>query len=346
MRLAGPLVTTGSTASPAGGIGQPSTTVLYGNQNVDLGLLSGVRLDAGFFLDRENRFSLDWNGLWVPPGTQTFSASSDSNGNPVLSRPFFNASTGLNGVFVNSLPGVAAGTISVETKSQMEGFEFNGGFHTYYQGNLHLESLFGFRYLRLAERLNIQEQINPLQSGFLTYLGNFVNAPNSLSDYDSFSTTNQFFGPQIGARISWEQKWFTLDAFGKLALGVTSEQTNINGTTTLISPNGNQTANGGILALPSNIGAHNRTEFGILPEVGFNLYVNLTSNVRLNMGYSLMMWNHVLRPGDQYDLGLTPGQIPGSPFYGNTTGPVRPAYRFNDSFFFANTFNIGLEFHY
>ena len=347
MRLASPLVTVGSPLDQhPGALGQPGTSVVFGNNTVDFGLLSGARLEGGLFLEKSNTFSVDVAGFWTIPVTQTFSIGSDANGNPLIARPIFNVVLQREAALINSSPGNLAGSLTIDAKSEMQGMEFNARYHTYTMERFHSDFLVGFRYLRLAERLRIQEQINPINNMFLTYQGNFVAAPNSLADQDSFQTSNQFFGPQIGARVSWEYRWLSLEGFAKLGLGVTEQQTTIDGSTTMVSPAGNQTTAGGILALPSNIGNHNRAVLGVVPEFGLTIGVDVTQHVRLNLGYSMLLWNHVVRPGNQYDHNVNPTQVPGSPTFGPSTGPTAPTYRFNDELFWSNTFNVGIEFHY
>jgi hypothetical protein len=139
-----------------------------------------------------------------------------------------------------------------------------------------------------------------------------------------------------------------MTGFAKLALGGTRQSTSIAGSTTVLSPSGAVTASapGGILALPTNIGSHNRTVFGILPEFGLNLGVELTQCVRLNLGYSFMLWSHVVRPGGQFDRNINPALAPSTPPPIPVGGPQGPIYQFNDELFWAHSFNIGLEFHY
>ena len=86
-----------------------------------------------------------------------------------------------------------------------------------------------------------------------------------LSDYDDFNAVNQFYGLQIGSSAKWETDMFYVERFGKLGLGVNNQEVDINGQTAL---DGTRVTSGGILALPSNIGNHSRTTFGIVPESG------------------------------------------------------------------------------
>lgn len=349
MGLATPLVTSGSQNDAApGAFGQSSTQTLFGANSINFNLFSGVRLGAGVFLDENDRFSLEWTGTLFLPNYSNYAISSDGNGNPTIARPIFNVSSGLQGAFLNSLPGVLAGSINVDAKSQFATTEFNARMHGYFGQSFHVDGLFGFRYMQLNESLTMNERVNPLVPGFASFDGATIGPPDTLHDYDSFGTKNKFFGAQVGAHASYEYKCFTFESFFKLALGGTIEQTNIAGATTLVTPTGTTVAPGSILALPSNIGNYSRTVFGIVPEFGLNLGVDLCQNVRLKLGYSFLMWNHVVRPGNQLNPNVNPGQVPGSPAgtFANVTGPVSPVYRFNDELFWGHTFNLGVEFHY
>jgi hypothetical protein len=344
------LVTTGSQNDNApGALGQSSTAVLYGGNPISFNLFSGVKLEAGLFLDENDRFSLDWTGTLFFPNYSSFSTGSDGNGNPVLARPIFNIASGAQGAFLTSLPGTLNGTINIDSKSQFGSTEFNARIHGYFGESLHIDGLFGFRYMQLNESMTFNEHIDPLVAGFASFDGATINPPSSLHDFDSFETKNKFFGAQFGARASYEYKYFTLEGFVKLALGGTVEQTQIAGSTTLVTPGApNVTAPGSILAVPSNIGTYSRTVFGIVPEFGLNLGIDLCQNVRLKLGYSFLMWNHVVRPGEQINPNVNPGQVPGSPanVFANVSGPMGPTYRFADELFWAHTFNLGVEFHY
>ena len=344
----GPLVTSGP--PPNGGtLGQPSTTVLFGDHNVDFNFFSGIRLEGGLFLDHDDRFSLEVIGFWLFPNTQSFFIASDDKGNPRIVRPIFRVELGREGFALNSSPNLFAGKLTIDNKSEMAGFELNARYHSYIHERLHADVLLGFRYARLAERLQIDEQIKPVGNGSINFQGpTKYFSPNFLTDEDIFRTVNHFVGPQVGGRLACEYGPLTAECFAKLAIGASEEQTTIDGSTSLNDGAGNRkTATGGILALPSNIGNHNRTVLGILPELGLNLGVELTHHVRLNLGYSLLLWNHVVRPGSQYDRSVNLTQVPSSPTFGMTTPfPLTPTYRFNDEFFWSHTFNIGLEVHY
>src|SRR5207302_1975075 len=128
--------------------------------------------------------------------------------------------------------------------------------------------LAGFRFLRLRESLSIEDRLRPLQLNRLPFEGVGLDLTDSLADQDSFRTTNNFYGGQVGGSLRWEGEWFSVCGYAKVALGATDQTADIAGSTTLITPGGTQTASGGILALPSNIGQHHRTAFGVVPEAG------------------------------------------------------------------------------
>ena len=344
MRLESPLATIGSVTDPRQGVlGQPGTGVLYGQEQVSSGLTSGVRFGAGVFLDQENCFSLECVGIIFAPNTQTFRTVSDPAGNPVLARPVFGTDLGRESSFLTASPNVFAGSINIQTTSQLSGVECNGRWHGYCGERLHFDGLVGLRYLRLAERLQINEGHSGLNGIPLPFNG--VNY-DSLTVLDSFATTNNFFGTQLGGRLTWESDLVSLAAFAKLGLGATMEHVNINGSTTFMSAvNPTTTVNGGVLALPSNIGDHNHTVFGVLPEMGVNVGINLTDHLRLNMGYSTLLWR-VARPGLQYDHNVNTSYAPSSQNYGMTGGPAAPTFRNNDELFWSHNITIGMEFHY
>jgi hypothetical protein len=94
---------------------------------------------------------------------------------------------------------------------------------------------------------------------------------------------------------------------------------------------------GGILALDSNIGNHNRTRFGAMPEFGLNMRYQWSCLWTLSAGYTLIGLTNVVRPGDQIDLQLDPAQFPpGQP-------GTFPEFAFKDSDLWLQGFNIGIE---
>jgi hypothetical protein len=346
-RVATPLATTGSANDPhPGALGQPGTVVLFGSTHVDPGMFSGIRGEVGVFLDDCDFFSLQCIGFYLFPNHATFAQTSDATGNPLLARPFFNVVAMRPAAFVDALPNVVAGGFNIDARSEFVGAEVNAACHAYGDRRWHAEGLFGFRYLHLGEQLTIADQFRPLADNILTFEGTPVNMGSSLADMDSFRTTNDFYGLQLGAALSWEGDWFTVGTFAKVALGGNDEVVDINGSTTLLSPAGNQTAVGGILALPTNIGHHTRTTLAYVPEGGINVAVKVTPHIQLVAGYSFLFWSAVARPGSQIDPFVNPSRVPTDNSFGTTTGPGRPLFSFQEDSFYLQQINVGVQIHY
>ncbi len=118
-RAPGPLATTGFIGDlNAGALGQPGTAVVFGSKDTDFGMFSGIRVEAGFFLDADNCFSLEGVGQYVFPNHQRFALASDAGGNPLIARPVTDAASGIPVAFVDSLPTLVAGGISIDQRSE------------------------------------------------------------------------------------------------------------------------------------------------------------------------------------------------------------------------------------
>ena len=96
---------------------------------------------------------------------------------------------------------------------------------------------------------------------------------------------------------------------------------------------------GGLLALPSNIGSYNRNQFGVLPELQFNLNYQLNPCWKFTVGYTIFGLTNVVRASSQVDTRVDTNQIP--PAQG--TGPFTfPAFAFHNSDVLIQGINVGL----
>ena len=180
----------------------------------------------------------------------------------------------------------------------------------------------------------------------LTFRGLAVSPGDLLVDEDAFLCYNQFYGFQVGGRARWEQPNFYVDVTGKVGMGVTDQRVRIEGFSGLASPFGNLTTPGGILAVATNSGEHNRQVFGVVPELGVNVGMDLCRNWRFKAGYTFLMWNGVARPGMQIDRSVNTSQVPTDQDFSTVSGPARPRFEFKEEVFFLQAFNFGLEFHF
>jgi hypothetical protein len=191
-----------------------------------------------------------------------------------------------------------------------------------------MKLLAGFRYLNLREELSITDTTN------------VSNGSHSL-DTDQFSTRDQFYGGQIGARSFFGGHRLSLELDGRVAIGSNRQSIEINGATS-ISNTSPPNIRGGILAVISNIGQYQRNEFTVVPEAKVQLAYKFKSHLRAFIGYDFLYWNKVVRPGEQIDRVVNPALIRqfGVP---TNTRPIRPIFTFNDTGFWAQGIGIGVQ---
>jgi hypothetical protein len=341
-----PLVTTGPTTS-AGILGRPGTIVLLGDSKVNDDLRSGLRVNAGLWLDDCHTWGVEGSYFFLENRGKNFAFSGNgAPGSAVLARPFFNVISGRPDSEIDAFPGVASGTKFIHTSSFLQGAEANAIYNLLCCGDwcgcggYRVDLLAGFRYLQLDEDLEIRETIS-------VFPGVPVIGGTSFNLFDEFKTRNHFYGGQIGARAEFYRSGFFVDVIGKVALGGTDADIDVNGATQIITANGSSTVGvGGLLAQRTNIGHFERDKFAVAPEGTINVGYQITCHLRAYVGYTFLYWSSVFRPGDQIDLALNPTLFPTSPAGAPVTPPARPAPVLKDTDFWAQGFNFGLEFRY
>lgn len=228
----------------------------------------------------------------------------------------------------------------------------------------------GFRMARLDESLDIiegtQNATTNINTGF-DYLGGiFVAAGSQHIEDDSFRTHNQFYGAQIGATVERDWGRFSFQAELDLSIGGTTQDLEIAGATRVnptagdITPVGSTTGTGstiipyvpvsnfgGIFTNPANIGHHDRAVISVLPEADFKLGYDLTSYLRLTVGWTFMYWSNVIRPGQQLDLLVNQSWTPSGGGFNNTfSGNAYPRVLMQQSDFWVQGLDIGAEFRF
>ena len=290
-----PLVTTSPPNTPraeAGVLGLDSTAILLGNQRVDDDVRSGGRITAGFWLCDCQCWGVEASWFSLDEGDSTnFGESSD--GPPILARPFFNVGLNAQDSQLVAFPDVVSGQIGVLTNSDIDsgGVVVRRLWRCSPQGRMDL--LFGYRYMGFDEELLIRENLVSTNPGGVLLQGTTFDV------FDQFDTENDFHGVDLGVALKLTNGCLTFDATAKLAVGAVHQQLDVRGGTTVTVPNELPvSSNGGLLALPTNIGPYDNTEFGLLPELDLQLQYCLRRGVSLSVGYSLMVLNNVLRTGD------------------------------------------------
>jgi hypothetical protein len=329
----GPLVTTGP-PSTLGALGLPTTQTLFGNNRTNFGTTPGIWVEAGAWLDDCHQWGVGLAGFLLERQGQGATFTSDATGNPLLARPIISAIPNGPKSILISTPGnpagilpagnPQAGSISIAQNLQFAGWELNLLRNLAHRPGWDFQVLAGFRYLDLYENLNIAQTSTFLSGPAL----NPPVAPGTVQEIaDRFTTRNQAYLGQVGAKVEWSRGPFFVDLWGKVGLGPNHERVRNLGSTTTMLPGGQTTfAQGGVLAVPGtaaliaanpgmpvgNFGTHPTNWFVIVPEVGVTGGVDVGPHLRLSAGYSFLYINSVARPGTEVNRTVNPALIPSS----------------------------------
>jgi hypothetical protein len=347
-----PLVTTGPSAAQPGFIGSTGTQVLSGNSLVDGYGRSGGRITAGTWINPCQTVGVEADYFQLITATSNFSAT--STGDPILSRPFFDVAPtkAEQNVQLVASPGVVSGTVSDSTYTQLLGAgarlrlnlccgsncfsnqclpNMNG------PGGYRYDFLLGYRYLRLADGVSVNENLTAGASAPVTQQGTFLIN-------DTFRTVNQFNGLDFGTLFMFYRGRWGLEFIERVALGFTNQRVDITGQT-ISTPTGgtSTTSQGGLLAQTSNIGSYSRDAFSFVPELNANLTYAFTPRLRAVVGYTVIFWSNVARAGSQIDTDVNSTLLPQSTQ--PATGDLRhPQFSYHEAPFWAQGISAGLDY--
>jgi hypothetical protein len=369
-----PLVTTSVAGTPraaAGVLGQPGTSILFGDSTVNRMAKSGYRITLGRWMDDCRMRGIE--GDYLDAGTSRENYFRNSTGSPILARPFYNVITGQQASELTAYPGVVAGhiTSSVSSHLQSAGIRLRRnlacrtwcddlvcedtccedaqcgedscgtcGIGNYgVARNFRLDLIGGYRYYKLNDRFVMNEDIVATNGAGQLVAGTIFNL------HDSFHTTNEFHGGEVGVVANFNRGRWSLELLGKLGIGNNRQTVIIDGSTAITVP-GDDTVfyngQGGLLALPTNIGTHSRDRFVLIPQFGLELGYQLSCNIRTYVGYNFIYWSKVVRAGDQIDLRIDPNNLPPA----QAGAQPFPGILLAESSYWAQGINLGLEIRY
>lgn len=340
-----PLVTTstdGTAQDEAGVLGQSGTSTLFGGSGLISSTRSGGRFTLGLWLDPCRRSAVQASYLMLGDKTETFSTSEADFA--ILARPFFNVSgdpaalPAHQDALLIAFEDFVEGSIAVSAKAGFQEAEVLFR-HEVFQGcDSHLDFLMGYQFARLDDELRIDQSTVSLdEEETIVPLGTTIEL------FDLFDTSNEFHGAELGVVFRERVCRWSLDLLMKLGLGSTHSRATIDGSTVTTVPDEDPaTTAGGLLALPSNIGIHERDDFAMIPELGVTLGYDVTCNLRATLGYNFIYWSKVARAGDQIDLDVNPTQFGG----GTLTGEPRPEFSWVTTDFWAQGLKFGLDYRY
>lgn len=322
----------GTPLSTAGVGGQSTTTTLFGNQRVNNDWRNGFRATAGMWLDPEQTRGIELDFFFLGRSSVPFGVGSD--GSQIITRPFFNASTGARDTELVSFPGIVAGTTTADPRNSVIG----GGIN--FLQNLccnpcgRTDLIVGYRYLNVGDNITITENLTALG-------GSNVPAGTTFAIRDRFGSSNNFNGALIG--IAHERRFnrFYVNVRTSVALGDNYQITRIDGSTTITPPGGLPTTYpGGLLAQPTNMGTHTSNNFAVMPEVGVKLGMQVTENARVFVGYNFIYLSNVTRAGDQISTSVNTSLLPPS---SGLVGSPAPIYQQRTTDFWLQGVSLGAE---
>ncbi len=323
-------------------LNEPGTSVLIGDKQVDAGARSGARFCAGFWLDSGETLGLEASGFVLEQAHSTFTAG--SNEVTTLALPFQDTlNQGAETSIIFASPGSASGASLVHTSTSFWGVAIDGMCNVTGNSWYRADLLVGVRYLRLAEEISINTVSTAEPPfGLVQFQGEGFFAPASTVVSDSFRTSNNFYGGQLGAHVQMQKgNWFA-EFRAILDAGVTREILNISGSTTLLNPpNAAVIVPGGLLAQISNIGRTPNNEFTIVPEAGLTVGCQLTSWLRAELGYSVVYWRQgVLRPDTEISRQVASTIIP---VLNPTSTGAAPLVQLHRADFWGQGVNFGIQ---
>jgi hypothetical protein len=327
----------------------PGGVIFGGNSSIDYGSRSGGRVNVGVWLDEKHVFGWEAGGFMLERPTITNSATSDAAGSPALSRPVLNSLTGQNVTFAVSMPGVLSGGLSITSASRFWGLETNFVRNLFFGQHFDMDLYFGARFLDLDENLSIVQNSTLIAPGaFLSFPGILAGTGSSFTLTDNFSTRNQFIGGQMGMNFGWRYGIWSVDVESKVALGPVHQAISIMGGSVVnIAGDGTASYPGGLLALSgTNIGHTSTNWFTIVPEVGMTLGLQVTKNIRAQVGGTFLYINNVLRPASQVNNHVDPSFVPAAGGRGVIGGMHQPQPLMREDDFWAAGANAGITIQY
>ncbi|MCC9656971.1 BBP7 family outer membrane beta-barrel protein [Rhodopirellula halodulae] len=330
------LVTTspdGTAQADAGVLGLPNTSVLYGGEINDEST-NGIRFRGGFFITPASAFGIEGEYFRIGSNTSGFGRN---GGDQILARPFFRTDTDVETAQLINYPGVVDGSLAIGAASKLDSYLINGrvalcptcgGNCVTCRNTDRVDWLIGYRHMKLDEALTFGETLD----------SQLVGAPGTIVLADAFRTTNDFDGLQLGVTYQANLKRVWLESMLRVAVGNNKQTVSIRGNTFITEAGVTENYSGGLYAQRDNSGNFRRDEFTMVPEIGFTLGVHLTSCLDATVGYSLLYFPNVVRPGDQIDRDVNPDLLAPP---GTVASPSRPEFRFIENDYVAHGLSFG-----
>ena len=343
-----PLITASPAGTPltqAGVLGNPSTQILFGNEDVGDDLRSGFRIYGGVWLDCCQTIGI--SAEYFDLDSEDYQFEQGSNAGLIVTRPFFNTETNSQDAQLVSVPNELDGV------ARISGYDdFQGAAVTLQKCmwrccepcgySAQWDMLGGYRYYDYESQLLITEDLTVLAgttSPLVPGTEIFVR--------DQFNTRSTFNGGEIGAQGRMTQCWWWLDGMAKIAIGGHRRVVTVDGETVNTVPGaGTASFVGGLLTSEvTNIGRYSDTRLEVIPELRIGLGMQITPRLSGRVGYNVIIWSDVVRAASHLPPGLRvdPRNIP-PVVAGGGPDPAFPGLRGTQ--LVAHGLDVGLQYAY
>lgn len=324
-----------------GVLGQQGTAIVFGGDRVNDDARSGMLFSGGCWIDDDRTIGIEVSYFTLEDKTTTFAIN--SNGSPILARPFLNAAVNTQAALAVAFPGIQNGGVRIDASTN----DLNG-----WDALIHemvrcspcyrVDLVAGYRYLRYTEQLGISQHADIL-SGMNQFTNIFQAGPGTeVQVGDHFATKNEFQGMDMGFATEFRRGPWSLGVVTKCAVGWDFQVIQINGNTTFTPPGQPSFTNqNGLLTQPTNIGYFSKNKMDIIPEFDLTVSYQFGDHLRVHGGYSIFYWHDVARAGDQVDFQVNPNP---ALVASNPTFHPRPTDIRGD--LWVQGLNVGLEVRY
>lgn len=309
-----PLATTGTT----GVLGQADTVILWGNDSVAGGQAIGVQGELGMWLTRCFGGSLSVFSFGTDHIQDNWAGNNTDN--PTLFRPYTNAVTNAQTALTVSNAATPWGSIEIDAINRIWGIDFSARYRKVKARHVSIDFLGGFLSTSLDDHITITT----------TQLSNERS--------DDCALTNTFYGGLAGVDLELCYAGVRLDVTAKAGIGNMVQTATLKGATYT----GATYKEGGLLALPTNIGVHKNHTFEVGTIVDARLRASLKSHLHVTAGYKIWYFPKVALSGDTLSLNVNPTQLNG----GTLVGTAQPQVGFDQSKFWAQAVSAGFYFVY
>lgn len=320
-----PLVTTdpANEDSQTAGV-LPDATILYDGNNDNTQMRAGLDFEFGTYLnDCQN---IGFGGRYFFFGGDEGNFSTNSGVQAIIAVPVFDVGLPGNTSLLLAHPdigGVArTGSVDIRASNEIHGFDVSAKV-LYCRNNCgKVEFVTGWH----TSSVNDFFQMT-MQSG-----AEDLGANQDFVLIDRFNTENQFNGVILGILTEHQICCMTLRGKARVSVGNMHQVVNISGST---SVNGvvDPTQPGGLFSAQSNIGNFSQDQFAAVTEAGLSIGYYITPRTQFTVGYNLMYWSNVVRPGEQIDPVVDNANNP----------PTRPTFQFNTTSFWVQSVTLGLN---